>query len=114
MFTTTNNRVAAKVAEVRDALARGQRLDGRGSIDPADLPGLEATLAVTFQEHFAYQNAQARAHATGVLTTEEAQVVYVALGEVGDPANGGWAADTDLATKVVVTNLMGQLIGRAS
>jgi len=67
-------------------------------------------MAVTFGEHFAYQNAQARAHVSGKLSTDEAQIIYIALGEVGSQDNGGWASGTDLATKVVVTLTIGQLI----
>jgi hypothetical protein len=31
---------------------------------------------------------------------------------VGSQENGGWAAETDLPTKVTVTMLMGQLLAR--
>lgn len=74
---------------------------------------LDAAMAVTFTEHYAFQDAQARAHASAKLTTDEAQIIYGALGEVGSVANGGWAAGTDLATKVTVTRLMGELLVRA-
>jgi hypothetical protein len=67
-------------------------------------------MAVEFDEHFAFQQAQARAHVEQRLTTDEAQVVYVALGEVGSQSNGGWAAGTDTATKVAVTLAMGELL----
>lgn len=70
----------------------------------------ESELDITFREHFAYQNTQAQAHAAGRLTTAEAQVVYRALGEIHG-GNGGWSAGTDVATKVVVTRLMGELLG---
>jgi hypothetical protein len=99
-----DNRITTKISEVAAIIAE------KGGAEA--LADLDATLAVTFEEHFAFQNAQARAHVTGLLTTDEAQVVYVALGEVGDPGNGGWAAGTDLATKVVVTQLMGELLAR--
>lgn len=108
---TADNRVLRSIEATRRAIASGEKQDGSGPIDPASLAPLEASLAVTFEEHFAYQNAQARAHALGRITTAEAQTVYVALGEVGSDENGGWAAGTDLATKVVVTNLMLQLVG---
>lgn len=71
---------------------------------------LDAAMAVDFEEHFAYQELQARSHLEGTLTTDEATIVYVALGEVGSPSNGGWASGTDLATKVVVTRLMAELL----
>lgn len=72
----------------------------------------EAEMAVTPAEHFAFQNAQARAHAAGRIPTETAQLIYAALGEVGSTKNGGWASDTDLATKVVVMMAMPSLLGR--
>jgi len=80
----------------------------------ADKPGMAANLdkelAVDFEEHFKYQQLQAEFHAAGRLTPDAAQIVYVALGEIGDSDNGGWAAGTDLATKVIVTQLMGELL----
>ena len=80
------------------------------ALNEAKRKALDANCAVTFDEHFAYQNAQARAHASGLLTPEEAQIIYMALGEVGSEANGGWASETDTTTKVVVTRLVGELL----
>jgi hypothetical protein len=97
------NRVSAAIAKVRikyDAL------------DSEAQTALDANMAVEFDEHFAFQQAQAHAHAAGKLTTDEAQIVYRALGEVGSPDNGGWAARTDAPTKVAVTLLMGELLAR--
>jgi hypothetical protein len=107
-----NNRVLQYIEKVRAALASGQKADGSGPIDPASLPDLERTLAIEPFEHVAFQNAQAYAHAQGLLTVDEAMTVYTALGEYGSIENGGWAAGTDLATKVTITNLMGELIAR--
>src|SRR3954451_14547242 len=97
------NRVLAAVSQVRE---RFDALDADAQV------ALDATMAVEFDEHFAYQEQQARAHASGKLTTDEAQVVYIARGEVGSVANGGWAAGTDTPTKVAVTMLMGELLAR--
>ena len=74
------------------------------------LSQLEGKMAIDFQEHHAYQNAQAAAHAGGKLTLEEAAIVYRALGEWRNEANEGWSEGVDLATKVVVTQLIGELI----
>ena len=92
------------------ALASGQKIDGSGPIE-ADLTALEADQNLTFTEWFAFQEAQARAHATGVLRTDEAQTVYVALGGEAMPPETGWAEDVDLALKVTITTLIGQLMG---
>lgn len=82
------------------------------ALDPEARKSLDVSMNVEFSEHFAYQEEQARAHVSGILTAEEAMIVYRALGEVGSARNGGWASDTDLATKVSVTLLMGELIKR--
>lgn len=95
------NRMSKKIAEIRERIE---------TLDEAEREKLDATLAVEFDEHFAYQQAQARAHVSGLISTDEAQVIYTALGEVGSADNGGWAAGTDTATKVVVTLAMGELI----
>ena len=102
---TQSNRILEAAARMQAALDSGQKIDGSGPIT-ADLDELERSLALTPMEVFAYQNAQARAHATGKLTTGEAQTVYAAIGEGGD-----WAKDTSLALKLTIQTLMGQLIG---
>jgi hypothetical protein len=111
-MTSTTNRVLAHAETVRAAIRSGQKADGTGPV--GDLEKLDRDMAITPVELFAFQQAQAKAHATGVLSTEEAMTVYAALG--GDygssPANGGWGEDADLAIKVTVTTLMGQLVGR--
>lgn len=97
------NRIATAVANVRAKMAE---------LDADAVAKLDAEMAVEFDEHFAFQNAQARAHAMGKITTDEAQVIYIALGEVGSASNGGWASQTDTATKVAVTLAMGELLAR--
>ena len=67
---------------------------------------------ITLEEFVAYQNAQAMAHASGRLTTDEAQTIYIALGgEQYHEASGGWAPDATLAAKIIVTQVMGELMG---
>lgn len=104
------NRITEAIAKVRESIAAGRKIDGSGPIDAESLTSLQATLAVDFTEHFAYQDAQAWAHVSGIISTDEAQTIYVALGEVGSPDNGGWAAGTDLATKVVITEVVGSIL----
>ena len=84
--------------------------DKIATLDAGKVAGLDANLALDSGEHFEYQQTQARAHAEQVLSTDAAQLVYRALGEIGSPANGGWAAGTDTATKAVVTQLIGELL----
>jgi len=52
-----------------------------------------------------YQTLQARAHAAGLLTAEEAQTIYAALG--GEMAT--WAESADWALRVVVTKTLAEL-----
>lgn len=103
------NYLAPAIARHREAIASGQKVDGTGPISPEALAALDSQLANSITEHAAMQNAQASAHALGLISTEDAQIIYLALGEV--PGPDGWAAGTDIATKVVVTQAMQQVIG---
>ena len=99
--TTTPNIVADAVDLVASRLAE---------LSPAELAAFDAEMAVSAEEHFRFQQAQAQAHAGGYLSLEEALIIYAALGEHGSSRNGGWAAGTDTATKVAVTLMMSSLI----
>lgn len=99
--TATQNRLTAHLADMRERVA---------GLEPVTREGLEDSLAITFDEHFAYQNAQARAHALGRLSADEARVVYAALGPMYGASNGGWEVSCDLATKVTVTRLMAEIL----
>lgn len=102
------NRIAEAIDRMRERLAAGVKVDGTPII--ADLAELERNMSNSVMEHFAFQNAQARAFAAGLINQAEAQTIYTALGEV--PAADGWATGTDLATKVVITQVMGELVRR--
>ncbi len=95
------NRIATAIANVRPRVE---------ALDEEAAKGLDKTLAVDFSEHFAFQQEQARQHAMGKLTPDEAMIIYTALGEVGSDENGGWAKGTDLATKVIVTQAITELM----
>ena len=101
MFSLTANRLTRSYDEVK------AKLD---ALSPEEQVNLDSEMAVDFAEHFSFQETQAWAHVSQIITTDEAQIVYVSLGEVGDPSNGGWASETDTATKVVVTMLISQLL----
>ena len=103
------NRILAAAERMRGALATGQKLDGSGPIT-GDLTELENDQKLGFDEWFAFQQKQAEAHASGRLTTDEAMTIYTALGGEGMPA-GGWAEGVDLALKLTIYSVMGQLIG---
>ena len=72
---------------------------------------VEQTAALSFADHFAYQNAQSEAFTMGKITLEESQTVYIALGEAMSETNGGWKAHVDLPLKVAITTLIGELLG---
>lgn len=82
------------------------------ALDASKASELDAAMALVPSDHFAFQQQQAGAHASELLSTEAAQLIYRALGESCTGSNGGWAAGTDTATKVVVTQLMGELLAR--
>lgn len=82
------------------------------TFDPEKVAEIDRELTVDVEEHFRFQQCQASAHARGWLTPEAAQIVYIALGEQGSEKNGGWAAETDTATKYSVTQLIGELLER--
>lgn len=98
------NRLAARIREVRERLV---------TLSPEQRDKLDHNLDLDPGEHFAYQQQQSRAHAMGTISADEAQIMYVALGEVGSRKNGGWASGTDLATKIVVTQGVYDLTGPA-
>lgn len=104
------NRVTAHAATVREAIRTGQKADGSGPI--GDVQSLEAGLALEAGEKLAYLRANSLAVQDGTLTADEGQTVYRALGEGFGTSNGRWARGTDVALKVTVTTLMGQLVGR--
>ena len=93
------------------AMVRAKRASiGDTALDGTSWDDAEKNLDINHFERVAYQNAQARSHAMGKLTTDEAMVVYRAIGEVGSSKNGGWSKGTDYALKVTVTKLMGELL----
>lgn len=101
--------LAAAIGRMRDKLDAARE---SGEISEQDLANAHATLALTPEEHFEWQQIQSHAHAGGDLHTDDALIVYAALGEVGDPGNGLWSAETDLATKYAVTQTVGLLLKR--
>jgi hypothetical protein len=108
MTTITHaNRITAAIGRYQT------RIDGFGGEDANGLSGkrigdMHTDMALSFQEFIAFQNAQARAHASGKLSADEAMTVYRALG--GEVYKGDWPDGTTLAAKVTLTQLMSELI----
>jgi len=80
-------------------------------MDASKVREFESTMDLAFDEHFAFQNAQSQAFAGGHLTLDEAQILYIGLGEIHSQSNGGWPANTSLATKAVITMACAELMG---
>tara|TARA_Y100000310_G_C20528134_1_gene737092 strand:+ start:728 stop:1063 length:336 start_codon:yes stop_codon:yes gene_type:complete len=105
---------------ILDAAARQERrIQGRKDAG-TDLQGqpigpslekLDETMAVSFADHFQFQTLQAHAHAGGRISPAEAMTVYTALGETRSSDNGGWQPHVTLPMKVVITQVMKELLG---
>lgn len=102
-MSLTRGRLAGKIAEAQHKV---------GQLEADRARSLDEAMSLEGDEHFRFQTMQAQAHAEGLLDTGAALIVYAALGEYGSASNGGWAADTSTATKVVVTQLMSELLAR--
>ena len=103
------NRIEASIAVHSERI---ESLNGVGK-NGTPLAEVEAEITLSFEEFVAFQNEQARAHAGGTISAEEAMTVYRLLGgesHAGDE-NHGWPKGVTLAQKMVVTNLMGELMG---
>ncbi len=109
-MTDPKDRITPAIERQRAAILAGVRVDTGEPIDPAALAPLEKGLENSLTEVFAYQNLKSRAQLAGIISVEEAIVIYNALGRE-TPSASGWAADADLATKVVVTSVLGSLAG---
>lgn len=80
------------------------------ALDSETRATLDRELDLDPREHFAWQTAKSRAHLEGRLSTDEAQLFYVALGESCSGSNGGWASGVTLAEKVALTLAMGAIL----
>jgi hypothetical protein len=76
------------------------------NVDKTKRARLKAAFALDASEVIGWQNAQAEAHAGGTLSTDEAQLIYTAIGPTGE----NWTKQT-LATQLIVTQVMQTLLG---
>ena len=108
-----NNRILAS-AERNKQRIQGfidKGVDLRGEPIMESLERLDEGMALSFSDHVGYQEAQARAHDSGRITTDEAQTVYLALGEGMSSENGGWQEHVTLPLKLAITQVVGELMG---
>jgi hypothetical protein len=104
------NRISEHAARCREVIAAGGK---DGALDtPEKLAAFDASQSLELWESAKYRDMNAHAFARGLLTLDEANLIYNALGREGFPSgNGGWSKGTDTAMKVTITSLMGQLMG---
>ena len=88
------NRILAAAEEIRQM-----------KLSPEQIEAAERVSELDAGEGMVYQNLQARAHAAGILTLEEATTIYGALG--GEAAH--WSDEADFALRVVVTKTLAEL-----
>ena len=114
-FYSGENLIADAIGRQQDRIDKlvESGVDLQGKPIAASLERLEESFALSASEHAAFQNRQARAAATGRLNTDEALLIYHALGEWADESNGGWQAGVGLGAKVVITQIMEQLLSEA-
>ena len=109
---TAENRIVKGASNyqkrIDECLEKGVDLQGK-PIEEA-LKKLDKEMGLTFSDHFDYQNLQARAHASGKISADEARTIYAALGEVMNSDNGGWQPHVDLAMKTVITQVIQELL----
>ena len=103
------NRIQACIERYQAKIEKFDRENGGRGLNGKPIIGLHDENALSFQDFVAFQNLQSQAFAAGKLTFEEAQLVYTALG--GEVHHGDWPENTSLATKLAITQLMGELVG---
>lgn len=105
----TDNRISKAIAQMRAKLGEEPFASGK-TLDGGSLTDFEAKMAIDPVEHAKYQEVQSVMYAAGGISLDEAAVIYQSLGEYFNADNGGWAEGVDLATKVVITQTMKELI----
>jgi plasmid maintenance system antidote protein VapI len=113
-FYNKTNRVSAAVGRQQDRidkLVEGGR-DLKGNPIGPSLKKLEKEMGLSASEHAAFQRQQSQAAAMGDINTDESLAVYNALGDYYNKANDGWAPGVGLATKVIVTQMVSELLAR--
>jgi hypothetical protein len=111
-FYSGSNRIDAAIERQQariDALIEGG-VDLKGQPIAPSLANMDATMALTVKDHADFQSHQSRAAAMGKINTDEALTIYAALGEYHNTDNGGWQDGVTLATKVIITQVVSDLL----
>jgi len=100
------NRIADLIGRYE---TRIEKLNGVG-LNGRPVESLHEDMKLSMYEFVQFQNMQASAHAQGIISTDEAQTIYIALG--GEEYHPDWPEGTSLATKTAITQTMMELIER--
>ena len=114
-FYSGENLIADAIERQQDRIDQliDSGVDLQGKPIAATLERLDESFALGAADHAAFQGQQVKANATGRLNTDEALLIYHALGEWADESNGGWQAGVGIAAKVVITQIMQELLSEA-
>ena len=80
-------------------------------MDSAKQTEFEKGLDLEFDEHFAFQTAQSKAFASGLISFDEAQTLYIGLGVHHSVSDDGWPKNTSIAQKATFTTACAELMG---
>mgnify|MGYP003154028939 CR=1 FL=1 len=111
-FYSGSNRIDAAIERQQgriDALIE-KGVDLQGQPIAPSLVNMDAAMALTVKEHADFQSHQSRAAAMGQLNTDESLTICAALGEWHNGDNGGWQDGVNLATKVIITQVVSELL----
>ena len=114
-FYTGTNRIADAIGRQQERIDKLVKsgVDLQGKPIAATLEKLDESFSLSVAEHASYQNQQAAAAAGERLNTDEALLIFNALGAYADTSNGGWQSGVGLAAKVVITQIIGELLDEA-
>lgn len=111
-FYSGTNRIDAAIERQQgriDALIE-KGVDLKGQPIAPSLANMDDTMALTVKDHADFQHQQTKAAAVGRFNTDEALTISNALGEYHNDGNGGWQDGVTLATKVIITQAMSELL----
>ena len=114
-FYSGSNRIDAAIERQQgriDALVE-KGVDLKGQPIGPSLANMDETMSLTVQDHAAFQNQQSRAATMGKLNSDEALTAQTALGDHHNPENGGWSDGVGLATKVIITQMVKELLAKS-
>jgi len=114
-FYDSTNRIDAAIGRQQGRIDKliASGVDLKGNPIEVSLENLDKTMALTARDHADFQGRQARAAAMGKLNTDESLTICAALGESHNPDNGGWEYGVNLATKIIITQMISELLSES-